>query len=162
MEQIKRYQCEILHEDKVQLVLGVPIIEVEDEKKIISILKITFDKSSHEFTYEGVKYSSLYNLFDLRERQTNPKTIITRDFAYLNNDSRHWHRFPQIEEVALKARMLYSYEAEDEGELTVNENDIVYILGEAGNGWLVAKRADGEKGYVPENFVEFSANTESE
>jgi hypothetical protein len=58
-------------------------------------------------------------------------------------------------------RALYDYEPQAEGELAIEENDLLYILDNTGDdGWWKAKKrakADDEDeptGLVPQNYVE--------
>lgn len=52
-------------------------------------------------------------------------------------------------------KVLYDYEANAPGELTVKEDDVLLVFGQE-DAWLVAQiQAEGGKaGYVPENYCE--------
>ncbi|XP_045599306.2 tyrosine-protein kinase Src42A isoform X1 [Procambarus clarkii] len=49
---------------------------------------------------------------------------------------------------------LYSYKATREGDLSINEGDVLEILAEEGDGWwMAANTRTGTTGYVPSNFI---------
>lgn len=111
------------------------------------------------------------------------KEVILRDFFYPIFDDRHWGRFPQNERtgngandssnmllspssmnVSYRARALYDFQALMQGELSFQENDILQVFANLGNGWLTARKisgADGSSGnnnnnsgLIPENYIE--------
>ena len=55
-----------------------------------------------------------------------------------------------------KALVLYNFTANNEDELTVSENeDILVLVRECDEeGWVMASKEDGGKGYVPSNYIE--------
>ena len=54
-----------------------------------------------------------------------------------------------------KCRVLYSYSASDTDELSINVDDIVYILkAEDPNGWWTGMLSNGKTGLFPSNYVE--------
>ncbi|KAL6066123.1 Cytoplasmic protein NCK2 [Balamuthia mandrillaris] len=50
-------------------------------------------------------------------------------------------------------RVLYDYEAEEEGEMTVFEDDIITVLAEEPSGWWKGE-SNGQVGVFPKNFTE--------
>ncbi|XP_072040974.1 F-BAR and double SH3 domains protein 2-like isoform X2 [Amphiura filiformis] len=58
---------------------------------------------------------------------------------------------PQVD----KCVALYSYEAQREDELTIDEHEYLEIVEESeGDGWIKAKRENGDTGYIPETYVQ--------
>lgn len=53
------------------------------------------------------------------------------------------------------ATVNYNFEAQNSDELTINENEVVYISTEECDeeGWVVAINSEGQKGYVPLNYL---------
>ena len=52
-------------------------------------------------------------------------------------------------------KALYDYEATQSTELSISENDVLYVYGEDADWILVRKQSDDSKvGYVPGNYVE--------
>jgi len=52
-------------------------------------------------------------------------------------------------------RVIYAFEGRDEGELTVNENDIIEAHESPEDGWVNATNlSNGSTGFVPENYLE--------
>jgi hypothetical protein len=52
--------------------------------------------------------------------------------------------------------VLYNFDAQNNDELTINENEVVYVSNEECDeeGWVVCINANGEKGYVPCNYLD--------
>ena len=51
--------------------------------------------------------------------------------------------------------MLYDYEAQQPGELSVNEDEVLHVYGKDDDWLLVHSQKEGGKvGYVPGNYVE--------
>ncbi|KAI9144606.1 P-loop containing nucleoside triphosphate hydrolase protein [Paraphysoderma sedebokerense] len=59
---------------------------------------------------------------------------------------------PQPRKDMFKA--IYEFRKEEEGELTVQGNEIVEILDKDENGWWLARNSSGEEGWVPSNYLE--------
>jgi len=55
--------------------------------------------------------------------------------------------------IEAKFRVLYDYEAEEEGELTITTDQILYVFTERG-GWFFGKNDSGQTGLFPSNYVE--------
>ena len=55
-----------------------------------------------------------------------------------------------------QATVLYNFDAQNSDELTITENEVVYIANEECDeeGWVVIVNAQGQKGYVPQNYLE--------
>ncbi len=58
-------------------------------------------------------------------------------------------------------RAIYDYTPQSEGELTISEGDLLYVLEKSGDDdwWKVKKKAGGEEedepeGLIPNNYVE--------
>lgn len=52
-------------------------------------------------------------------------------------------------------KALYEYEAQQPGELAVNEDEILYVYGKDDDWLLVRSQKEGGRiGYVPGNYVE--------
>lgn len=52
-------------------------------------------------------------------------------------------------------KALYDYEAAQSTELSISENDVLYVYGEDDDWILVRKQSDDSRvGYVPGNYVE--------
>ncbi|XP_061427192.1 sorting nexin-9-like isoform X1 [Lethenteron reissneri] len=57
--------------------------------------------------------------------------------------------------MARQAQVLFDFTAEAEGELTVNEGDILTIVAQgSGTGWIEVENAENKRGIVPENYVQ--------
>ena len=104
------------------------------------------------------------------------KIHAVRDFCYAVYDPRHWGRpLPGLfagsglnNGSAYKARARFDFAAATEGELTVKENDLLYVLANLGNGWLTVRLHQSPRptdpetgqesaapvGMVPENYVQ--------
>jgi len=51
----------------------------------------------------------------------------------------------------------YDYNAVAEGELSVNEDQLLMVFGSEEDGWLLVQdQVDGKIGYVPGNYVQVS------
>ena len=53
--------------------------------------------------------------------------------------------------------VLYNFDAQNSDELTINENEMVFISEEECDeeGWVVCINSQGQKGYVPLNYLDF-------
>ena len=58
--------------------------------------------------------------------------------------------------------VLYNFDAQNSDELTINENEMVFITDEECDeeGWAVCITNDGRKGYVPLNYLDLEAEAE--
>lgn len=56
--------------------------------------------------------------------------------------------------------VLYNFDAQNSDELTITENEMVYLANEECDeeGWAVCINAQGHKGYVPCNYLELDDN----
>jgi hypothetical protein len=65
---------------------------------------------------------------------------------------------PVVEQAAASAQpatALYAFQAEAEGELSVEPGDVLEVLAPGGDGWLsVVRASDGATGLVPEGYVQ--------
>lgn len=108
------------------------------------------------------------------------KDIVVRDFFYPIFDARHWGRYEAHQDASGKqaaygsssasssssssptaqafyrARALYDFQALMQGELSFQENDILQVFANLGNGWLTARKIgdDSASGLIPENYIE--------
>ncbi len=106
------------------------------------------------------------------------KSVIVRDFFYPVFDARHWGRHPlspsqsdqknsnnsvllmspssPTTQASYRARALYDFQALMQGELSFQENDVLQIFANLGNGWLTARKVGDEaaSGLIPENYIE--------
>ena len=63
--------------------------------------------------------------------------------------------------MAYKAKVLYMFEAEAEGELTVTAGEIITVAeAGAGQGWVYATGASGQYGLVPESYIQQAGEAE--
>ncbi len=114
----------------------------------------------------------------VEERLNYPeKVVVVRDFFYPIFDARHWgrHELPQQADdnqrthspaslcptsptahSSYRARALYDFQALMQGELSFQENDILQVFANLGNGWLTARKVGDEaaSGLIPENYIE--------
>lgn len=120
----------------------------------------------------------------LEEYNYPAKTVICRDYYYPVFDSRHWGRSQSLNpepdannnnsspnnnnnfSLSYRARALYDFQALMQGELSFQENEILVVLANLGNGWLTARRTstssaqvnelsdDTIAGLIPENYIE--------
>ncbi|KAM4739243.1 formin-binding protein 1-like isoform 1-T1 [Anableps anableps] len=59
-------------------------------------------------------------------------------------------------------KALYSFDGQNEGTLTMAEDEILYIIEEdKGDGWTRARKQSGEEGYVPTSYVEITIEKNS-
>jgi len=56
-------------------------------------------------------------------------------------------------EINKDFKALYSYEAEDETELSIKEGEILHVVSET-DGWYFGTNSQGKEGNFPSNFVE--------
>lgn len=61
---------------------------------------------------------------------------------------------PSAAQQGPKARALYDYKAQKEGQLDLHEGDIVTVLDSSNKWWDVIHDETGEKGKVPSNFMD--------
>lgn len=104
-----------------------------------------------------------------------------RDFGYPESDPLHYGVLEKEKEkeVGVEARgesggdtqeeadqkliLLYSFIPENDNELALNENQVVIIHYQYGQGWLVAQDPQtGETGLIPEEYVELYSDAEQE
>ena len=79
------------------------------------------------------------------------------------------HEAPaEVEPVNLEGlqqvNVLYNFDAQNSDELTITENEMVYLANEECDeeGWAVCINAHGQKGYVPLNYLEIEAEAQTE
>jgi hypothetical protein len=66
----------------------------------------------------------------------------------------HWGRYPLRPDQALQqVKALYDFDAKDENELNFNVGDIIDVLDERSDGWLIGL-LNGLSGLVPITYVE--------
>ena len=110
------------------------------------------------------------------------KIVNVRDFFYPIFDARHWGRHSSAQasndaqsansssamsshhlspssptaHSSYRARALYDFQALMQGELSFQENDILQVFANLGNGWLTARKVGDEaaSGLIPENYIE--------
>ncbi|XP_015255443.1 formin-binding protein 1-like isoform X3 [Cyprinodon tularosa] len=59
-------------------------------------------------------------------------------------------------------KALYSFDGQNEGTLTMAEDEVLYIIEEdKGDGWTRARKQSGEEGYVPTSYVEITIEKNS-
>ena len=113
----------------------------------------------------------------LEEKNYPNKIIICRDYYYPVFDCRHWGRSQSSTKsqssndnasssISFRARALYDFQALMQGELSFQENEVLIVLANLGNGWLTARRTskssisinetgdDTITGLIPENYIE--------
>lgn len=63
-----------------------------------------------------------------------------------------------------QVNVLYNFDAQNSDELTITENEMVYLANEECDeeGWAVCINAHGQKGYVPLNYLEIEAEAQTE
>lgn len=60
----------------------------------------------------------------------------------------------QVEDMGLKARALYDYQAADESEITFDPGDMITHIDQIDEGWWQGLGPDGTYGLFPANYVE--------
>ena len=66
-------------------------------------------------------------------------------------------RLPCQAEHSSVVKAQYDYNAVAEGELSVNEDQLLMVFGSEEDGWLLVQdQVDGRIGYVPGNYVQVS------
>lgn len=89
----------------------------------------------------------------LEEHNYPFKEVVERDYYYPVFDSRHWNRHAKLvsaknssgngdgsTNVSYRARALYDFQALMQGELSFQENEVLQVLADLGNGWLTARK----------------------
>jgi len=84
----------------------------------------------------------------LEEFNYPSKSIIERDYFYPVFDPRHWNRHAKVtsakndtgSNASYRARALYDFQALMQGELSFQENELLQVLADLGNGWLTARK----------------------
>ena len=90
----------------------------------------------------------------LYKDHTEEAAVHVRDFAYQPNTSSHFGRFAlRADRPMRKVKAIYDFQAQDENELYLNVDDIVDVIYERSDGWLVGV-LNGISGLVPANHVE--------
>jgi hypothetical protein len=130
--------------------------------------------------------SILEDFYQAIEEYNYPdKSIIERDYYYPVFDPRHWGRHLNLSfahaassyttfpgsvgaanlNVSYRARAMYDFQALMQGELSFQENEVLQVLANLGNGWLTARKVhdsrggspsseDALTGLIPENYIE--------
>ena len=148
------------------------LIEESDTNSLIDILKSLIHPSDLSLL------SVIEEFYIKLEEENYPnKAVICRDYYYPVFDSRHWGRSSQSQaksqnnsdpnsSISYRARALYDFQALMQGELSFQENEILIVLANLGNGWLTARRTststtsinetgeDTITGLIPENYIE--------
>ena len=62
-----------------------------------------------------------------------------------------------------QATVLYNFDSQNADELTITENEIIFISNEECDeeGWVVVTNAQGQKGYVPMNYLDLGEEEEN-
>ncbi len=60
---------------------------------------------------------------------------------------------PHPHNMSTYVKVLYSYESQQEGELTINLNDVIHVVSQHESGWWTGE-LNGKKGIFPGNYVE--------
>ena len=62
-----------------------------------------------------------------------------------------------------QATVLYNFDSQNADELTITENEIIFISNEECDeeGWVVVINAQGQKGYVPMNYLDLGEEEEN-
>ena len=80
---------------------------------------------------------------------------LIRDFAYPVSSPLHWGRFQLVYGQRMKqVKAIYDFDGQDENELSFNVGDVVDIIYEREDGWLVGLM-NGLTGLVPINHVQY-------
>lgn len=83
-----------------------------------------------------------------------------RDFAYPPSNPMHFGHYTMVTTNSLpmenyQAKALYRYERAIDGEISLEEEEVIQVLKNLGNGWVCAKK-DGDPeivGLIPENYL---------
>lgn len=183
----------VIEEDEVPYEIEdfeiVEKLECEENQVLESILKELIE-------LEDLALLNLIEEFYIRLESTNypHKDIICRDYYYPIFDNRHWGRPKTAHSsstsksssgplssyshgnsssldlpggtLSYRARALYDFQALMQGELSFQENEVLVVLANLGNGWLTARRSsdtnsgpaletdDNMTGLIPENYIE--------
>lgn len=70
-------------------------------------------------------------------------------------DSGTASRSESVSPASNRVRVLYTFNAEADGDLTILENDFVNVMYEINGEWLYGSNSSGEYGQFPANFLEF-------
>lgn len=168
-----------------------------DDSLPYEIIEVKISELKEDSTYSGNLleiFESLIHPNDLSllnvieefyiklEDQNYPnKAVICRDYYYPVFDCRHWGRSQSSSKsqsstdnssssssISYRARALYDFQALMQGELSFQENEVLIVLANLGNGWLTARRTstssstsineitsdDTMTGLIPENYIE--------
>ncbi len=86
--------------------------------------------------------------------------MFVRDFAYPIYNPLHFGHYQNLvllntpsENYAAKA--LYGYNASIDGELSLEEEEVLQVLKNLGNGWVTARKlSTNSVGIIPENYIQ--------
>ncbi|KAG5679889.1 hypothetical protein PVAND_009426 [Polypedilum vanderplanki] len=84
------------------------------------------------------------NYIDIKVPLKNPQS-----------DSGTASRSESVSPSSHRVRVLYTFNAETDEDLTIKENDFVNVLYEINSEWLYGSNSNGEYGQFPANFIEF-------
>lgn len=154
--------------------------EIPELSKITEIFELLIQENDHSLL------DVIEQFYIKLEDQNYPKKeVICRDYYYPVFDCRHWGRSSSANKsqnksqsllvdangndssISYRARALYDFQALMQGELSFQENEILIVLANLGNGWLTARRTsssfnsinditgdDTITGLIPENYIE--------
>ena len=74
--------------------------------------------------------------------------------AYSSEDETSEADFGSVVAIKKSARVLYSFQATTEEDISIVENEIVEIREEEDNGWCRGVNSKGEEGYFPSSYVQ--------
>lgn len=106
------------------------------------------------------------NLFHLLATNSTTTTTTTNNSSTTINSttiSSITISSPPSQAIIYRARALYDFQALMQGELSFQENEILLVFANLGNGWLTARRVtstgvldadDATVGLIPENYIE--------
>jgi len=73
-----------------------------------------------------------------------------------HNDLFSEHQTAESGHVNKMATVLYTFEPENAGDIRIEEGETVEVLKEVeANGWVYARNAHGQEGFVPANYLQF-------
>lgn len=134
---------------------------VQADKRFRSVSISKFISSFYDYT-ETLWYPGTFSMtqsLSILIPHAEPIKILIRDYAYPPQNPLHFGHLPPKSTAATEnypAKVIYSFESSMAGEMSVELGDILTVMKNLGNGWVSARRKDGEmeSGLVPENYVQ--------
>lgn len=137
-----------------QIQLSAHILTFKDKLPLNSDDTVDTDKLCGGWNAE-TNLVELANKLNVKIEMERPGVEIkVRDFAYPENLPSHYGRHAENVKTWRKAKALYDFNPEDSNELPFNVDEIIHVVYERSDGWIVGM-LNGFSGLVPASYVTF-------